>query len=105
MLGGEEFRGERQHAGTGGAADVPGHGSQGQGGDGIESVGGYPPGKREEEIAMVKDPPFLMGKSRISMAMFNSYVSLLGGMLGWLGYVGMKDGFRMIEMGEEKMLG
>ena len=65
------------------------------------------PGKREEDIAMVKDPPFLMGKYRISMAMamFNSYVSLPGGMLGWLGYVGMKDGFRMIEMGEEKMLG
>ena len=31
LLGGEKLSGERQHTGTRGATDVPGHGAQGQG--------------------------------------------------------------------------
>ena len=37
---------------------------------------GYP--LVNSHIANWKDPPFLMGKSTISMAIFNSYVSLPG---------------------------
>ena len=42
---------------------------------GGSSLGGTRPGKRLQKTNW-KDPPFLVGKSTISMAMFNSYVKL-----------------------------
>ena len=43
---------------------------------GRDGIGGYPLVNIHKTMERWKDPPFLTGKSTISMAIFNSYVKL-----------------------------